>query len=256
LLVAGAVSVAVGASFAAVAAAVLRRKHGGIPLTAFAVWWAALAGYLVLQGSFTAAAGLGDLDPRAYRLSRIVTIPLLCAGVWGLTSFLLYVYTGKRRVFAVVGVLYALVAALFYYATFGQGTLGVTTQTWILSIDDSGALYRIVYGLVGVPPIAAAVAYLLLLRHVDEPMQRYRIILVAGSILAYVGSGLAARLLADDALIFVTLVLFGALAGAASVLAYFPPAWVRLRLDGEGHERLRARAEREKARQRRWRDLI
>jgi len=233
LLIAGSISVVVGISFTAVARAISRMQASGDGRTAlrgYAIWWIALAFYLVLQGVFTVLAGFDVAIETVYIWSRAVLIPVLCIGVWGLTSYLLYLYTGDRRVFVVVGVFYAVVALLFYWAQFSQVRPGIQVERWIVTVDDTSALYRIVYVLVGAPPIAAALAYLGLLRRVEHRVQKYRIILVASSILAYVGSGLVARLTAGDAAIFVTLVVFGSLAAAASLLAYYPPgrwrAWL------------------------------
>lgn len=233
LAVAGSVSLVVGASFAAVGWAIGRRESGPtshVALLSFAAWWAALAIYLVIQGGLTLLAAGSLVDDVAlgtwYAASRWVTIPVLCLGVWGLTSYLLFLYTGDRRVFAWVGGFYALVSVMFFAAHFSADG-PVEVQAWLVTVDDTGSLYRLVYLFVGLPPVGAAIAYLGLLRHVETRSQRYRIVLVAGSILAYVGSGLVARMAAGDLAIFVTLVLFGALAAAAGLLAYYPPPGLR-----------------------------
>lgn len=258
LLVAGVVSIGTGISFASVARAVARKEAAGPRRSArgaHATWWAALAAYLVIQGVLTVSAGLDRLSTEAYLASRVVAIPLLCASVWGLTSYLLFLYTGDGRAMTALAFLYAGVAALFYVATFGQ-QLEVQVHPWLVTIDDSGTLYRIVYLLVGVPPIAAALAYLGLLTKVRDQAQRYRIALVAGSILAYIGSGLAARLAAGDIAIFVSLVVLGAGAAIASLLAYYPPDPVRARLGMPPSRRSQRAKEREAELQWRVSELI
>ena len=230
---AGGVSIGVGLSFAAVAQAVQRRPVAGgaaVALRAFALWWACMAAYLILYGTFTVMAAYGRLATDVFLSARVVTIPLLCVGVWGITSYLLYLYTGATWVFRAMAAFYTAVAALFFWASF-TGSNEMLVQRWIITADDTSAVYRAVYFLVGLPPIAAAMAYLALLRKVDERGQRYRIVLVSGSIFMWVASGLAARIAAHDAAIFVTLVLFGALAAAASLLAYYPPRRLRTWLD-------------------------
>jgi hypothetical protein len=223
LLAAGILGLATGLAFAYVAHAVTRRPASPENRPAqlgHATWWLGLGAYLVLQGGLTVLAAFDALSGDAYVASRLLAIPLLCACVWGITFYLTFLYTGRNQAGVWLGIAYALVAAVFFYATFGQGPLTMRKAQWVIEIDDSSPLYRIVYVLVGAPPILASLAYLSLLRRVRDPAQRRRILLVAGSILAYVGSGLAARLAASDLVIFVTLVLFGGGAALMSLAAY------------------------------------
>lgn len=235
LALAGGLSIVTGVSFAFVARAVSHRLATDarrLARRAHAAWWLCLGAYLVLQGALTILAGAGRVSLDTYLASRILAIPLLCGAVWGLTFYLAFLYTGRTGAALPLAVLYAVAAAAFYYATFSvPQTLSV--RTWLIEVDDSGALYRIVYALVGLPPILASLAYFALLRRAREPEQRYRIALLGGSILAYLGGGLAARLFADDTVIFVTLVVFGLGAAAASLAAYHPPAFVQRALAGE-----------------------
>jgi len=222
LLIAGAVSILTGGAFAYVARAVTRRptsEENQPARRAHGAWWLGLGSYLVIQGALTVAAGLDALSVGAYYLSRIVTIPLLCAAVWGITSYLAFLYTGNRAVVAWIGFAYVVVAAVFYYATYSVEP-ALRIRSWVVELDDSGPLYRALYVVIGAPPILASIAYLSLLRRLKEPAQRRRVILVAGSILGYVGGGLAARLAASDVVIFVTLVGFGVAAAAMSLAAY------------------------------------
>lgn len=232
LVVAGSVSVLTGLAFALVGRAVaLRSATGGRTLArgAHATWWLALGCYLVVHGGLTLAAGLDALDDGFYLATRAVLIPLLCAATWGITFYLVYLYTGRTRAATPLAVLYSAVAAAFFYATFA-GRPAIVRGEWTLGLDDAAPLYTVVYALVGLPPILASAAYLLLLRRAHTVEQRYRILLVAGSIFAYVASGLAARYAHHDALIFVTLVVFGLGAALASLAAYYPPRRIRERL--------------------------
>lgn len=155
-------------------------------------------------------------------------IPLLCAAVWGISTYLLHLYTGDRHWPLMLAIFYTLVAGLFFFVTFGQGDRELETGTWVLGYDDSAPLYRLVYVLVGAPPLVASIAYLALTRRTQTYAQRYRILLGGASILLYVGMGLIARLAAPDFVIFLTLVPLGALAAVAAVLARYPPAtWLR-----------------------------
>jgi len=235
LVAAGAISVAAGLSFLFVARAVSHRDASGDRLfarRAHTLWWGGLGAYLLSQGTFTLLAAFDALDPRLYIGSRVLIIPVLCAATWGITFYLTYLYKGSARAVWPLAALYALVAALFYYATYGGAPQSMTVEAWLVTLDDDSTLYRLVYALVGLPPIVASFAYLGLLRRVKDREQRYRIVLVSSAILLYVGSGLAARLAASDVVIFLTLVVFGLAAAGMSLAAYYPPVWVRARLAG------------------------
>lgn len=236
LAIAGAISVATGVAFALVARAVSRQGVASAHLLArraHMTWWLALGAYLVLQGALTLAASADRLTLDMYLASRAIAIPLLCASVWGISSFMAYLYWGEPRAATGIGIFYALVAALFFYVTFGQPQT-LVVNGWVVGVQDDDALYRLVYALVGIPPILASLMYLRLMSRADAPEKRYRIALVAGSILLYVGSGLAARLSSNDVVIFVTLVLLGLGAAAASLAAFYPPRPVRAALERRG----------------------
>lgn len=225
LAAAGVVSCATGLAFAWVAFTVARRHvspENRLGHRAHATWWAGLGAYLVLQGALTILAGFGALTRDLYAASRILAIPLLCASVWGISTYLIALYRGNTRAAMVLAVVYALISALFFWATFGQGELQLRTERWLVTLDDSSPAYRIVYLFVGLPPILASIAYLALLPRIQDPVQRRRVKLVGGAILAYVGAGLAARLAASDAVIFITLTFLGLGAAAATLLAHHP----------------------------------
>lgn len=232
LLTSGVVSIVAGVSFLFVARAVSQRDATGPRLLArraHMTWWGGLALYLLTQGALTLAAAADALSAGVYVGSRVVMIPVLCAATWGIAFYLTYLYTGDARAARPLAAFYALVALVFFYATYSVPQ-SLTVERWIITLDDSSTLYKLVYALVGLPPIVASVAYLLLLRRVKGLEQRYRILLAASAILLYVASGLAARLSANDAIIFATLVPLGFLAAGISLAAYYPPRFMKRRL--------------------------
>lgn len=235
LLVSGATSALTGAAFLLVARALARRAvspENRLGQAAGVAWWGCLGAYLALQGGLTLLAGFGRLDEGTYLLSRLVAIPLLCAATWGLTCHLAFLHVGRKAPAALLGALYAGVAALFFYATFAVSGHSLVVEDWVVRFADEHPLMRLVYVLVGVPPIFAGLAYLALLRRTDDPLQRLRIRLLSGGILAYVGGGLAARLAANDLVVFLTLVPLGLAAAGAALLAHYPPRRLVARLEG------------------------
>ncbi|MBI4393921.1 MAG: hypothetical protein HY556_09025 [Euryarchaeota archaeon] len=228
LAFAGALSIVTGVAFVMVGRAVHARPvsdESRLARFGAAAWWWALGAYLVLQGSVTVVAAQDALTLEMFLLSRVVANPLLCISVWGITYYLVHLFTGSKKAAIALGALYATVLGIFFISTFESGrTLRV--DPWIVGLDPGGDLQRVVYVMVGLPPILSSIAYLSLLTQVTEPLQRYRIVLVAGTILGYIGSGLVAFLGTDDTLKFVVLVVFGMGAAAASLLAYYPPRFV------------------------------
>lgn len=232
LALSGTLQLATAASFLVVGREYLRRPASGegrLAILAAAVWWWSLAAYLLIQGGLTVHASVADASLAAFLVARVLTIPLLCLSVWGLTYHLVYLFTGKRWTAKLLALLYVGVAVLFYVAGFSPVPRSVTETPWLVELEGTGKgrLFVLVYALVGAPPIAASFAYLFLGFRLPDPLQRYRAILVAGSILAYIGSGLVARLASGDALKLVTLTVFGLGAGLAAIAAYRPPAIVR-----------------------------
>ena len=226
------------AAFGVVARDVAARIPRGEAASAargFVLWWACLAAYLVLQGAFQAAAAFGGADAVAYRLSRLVAIPLLCAGAGGLSHYLLYLLTGRGRLW-LVGGLYAATGVLFLVATFWHGPADLVVSDWLVELDYDRPgvqpMYRAVLVLVGLPPILGSVALMVLSLRLDDPERRYRSGMVGLGTFLWVGSGLAGRLAGGDLAAFLSLVPMGLLSALLVVLAYHPPAAVRRRLEG------------------------
>ena len=231
LLAAGLTSAVTGVAFIVVSGHVARApvSHGHeAARMAHALWWGALGAYLVQQGVLTGLASLGALTLDAYLATRVVAIPLLLSAIWGLWAYLLFLFTGSMRWAWPAAVAAAAVAGLFFYVTYATPQV-LVVQQWLVGLDDSGPLYRLVYALAGLPPILGCVAYLSLLRKESDPVRRHRILLTGLSVLLYVAGGLAARIAAGDLVVFLTLVPLGLLAAVAALLAQFPPRRVRLR---------------------------
>lgn len=221
LLAAAAASAVAGGAFALVG---LRVRVGGTTASfaaaraAHATWWLCLGGYLVLQAALTAMAAFDALSPGTYLASRALAIPLLCVGVWGLCTYLAFLHGGSLRPGIVFAVLYAVIAVVFAYATFGE-TPNLVVTDWL--VGYSSTLYQTVYALVGLPPIVASIAYLALLPRVQEPVQRRRLVLTSVGIMTYIASGLAARLAGSDAVAFITLVPMGLVAAGVVLAAHW-----------------------------------
>ena len=212
----------------------------------FALWWIGLGASVAITATDVSLATL-NLYPFPLAVTiGLVSIIVDCAFLWGLTGFLIYVYTGR----------YHLVELSVFYAAFY-----VTALYWILSQDPSSVAYQaggpavqysatpalaltlvVLVGLVA-PEIVGAVLYLSLLRRTTDRSTRFRIILVGGGILlwfaidAFLPSSTSAWVLAKGLLDLVP--------GIMSLVAFFPPVWVRTRFgvtapEIEGTDRVEA----------------
>lgn len=108
---------------------------------------------------------------------------------------------------------------VFAYATFVERPQ-LRIEAWLVGYEDDSRLYQSIYVLVGLPPIAASIAYLSLLPRVQGRDRRRRLILTSVGILAYVASGLSARLFGNDMAAFLTLIPLGILSATAILVAH------------------------------------
>ncbi|MHB8604605.1 MAG: hypothetical protein ACYDCK_05065 [Thermoplasmatota archaeon] len=233
LLASGFIQLVTAGSFAYVATVVRAKSASAIDrpaVAAFTAWWGCLAAYLVVTGTLAIAAAFGSTDPGLWLVGRFFTTPLITIAVWGLTYYVAYLYTGSGRLALPLAGFYALVGVGLAIAGFVPMPQSVTVGPWTAELSGAGesVLFRVVYIFIGLPPIVASVAYGSLYFRLSDPLQRYRVALVSLSIVAWIGSGLAAYLSSSDTLHFATLVLFGLGASVTVVLAYRPPrAWLK-----------------------------
>lgn len=252
LLVSGLAQLAAGAAYVAVARKLLKRDVGGdarLASLAFVAWWSALGSYMLLWGVFTGLAGLDAAGMGAFLVLRIVSVPLLMVSVAGLTFHVLYLFTGRRGLFLPVAGFYAFCGAAFIALTWLEPPTDLRVGAWTVELTrpEGTPLLNALYAAIGLPPILASFAYGMLYWRVREPLQKYRVALVSGSIFLWVASGLAARVSSGDFAKFFTLTVLGLCAALAVVLAYYPPPGLRVRLDPLDVDAWSARAARKQA---------
>lgn len=240
LAIDAALALATALVFAYVGQMTLRRRpteiDGARALRRFAAWWFGLAAYTLVGGLRSAMAAAGNLDLTLHAaVSNLSTIPLVVL-LWGVVSYLAYIYTGRRAALTASTVLH--VAILVFYAgvllTFEP--VAVRAQTWTVSIDyaDGGlpgwVTALVLFSILG-PTLAAAVGYASLYFRTRERNARYRIAMVSSGFLLWFGSAAVASLtpIAQAEWWPPASRLLGILATAIILAAYRPPAWVRVR---------------------------
>lgn len=213
---------------------------------AFATWWQGMAAVTVVGSATRILAGMDLLSDGLYETLLFLSLLPLCAALWGLLYYLLYLLTGSARVRVPLAIAYAaFYAVLLAFVVWGEpdGYVadGVRLGANFTNPHPAWALRSVVFLLVG-PLIVGALGYLSLVRRVRDPVQKYRIWMVAGSVLAWFGSALLASEvgLSDVAWWPIASRLIGLAAAATILLAYRPPSWIQRRLGfDEGREETR-----------------
>lgn len=236
----GLVQLATGALHASVGRIILRRE-ARVPDAAtanrmFAVWWFGLALLYLASGPFTIAYAFGWRDlpfTIAYLDALLVD---LCVALWGVLSFLVYVYTGTNRWTVPIGVFYGLLAfgLLWLIAWIEPTGFGDGARLDLQYARQLGGASSVVLGLLfSVPIFVVAVAYLFLAFRVRDRAPRYRISLVGGAFAFQFGWSIVsavlglARRFPDSVALDVVNGLVAVLVPVVIIFAYRPPARVQ-----------------------------
>jgi hypothetical protein len=238
LIVSGLVSGVAGVAFVTVGSLLAVRpttERAERAAREFASFWVLLGAALFATSIERILAGVGALTPAISTTSLYLVILLLCAALWGLVAFLVYVYTGRDASFP-LGLFYAGYYVFLLYGVTAAMPVGFTTAAGTVTPTYAGQFsvpFTIVLVvLLFVPELAATVAYLSLLPRARDPTVRYRISMASASLLLLfvVGSFLPAVGAFTGVTHTVVVGVIDALAGAVVLLAYFPPHSIRERL--------------------------
>jgi hypothetical protein len=201
----------------------------------FSVWWVGLAATTAAGGMLTLAAAAGIQNLAIHVTITHVNLLAICAALWGLLYYLLYLFTGKRGIFYPLTAFYAVYYVGLIYFVNVSDPIGIEVRRWNVALDYAnditGLPLQLLVAFLVLPQFFGAAAYLTLYRKVKEPTQKYRIALVGLSILIWFGSayaGAAAGLGTSDTWQVVTRVI--ALGASLTIyFAYHPPGFVRRR---------------------------
>jgi hypothetical protein len=240
-------TLAASAGLAFVAAAVYvvigmrlgRRKVGAefqLAATMFAVWWFGLAASTALSGIQSALAAVGAATlPLVLTLTHL-GLAAVCAALWGLLFYLVFIFTGKRGALLPLAGLYVVAYALLVYQIVANAPVGVELRRWGVALDyavpQGGPVFAAAVVLLILPPIVGALAYFALFFRVRDATVRYRTAVVSWSIIVWFGTALLVTLsdVRNNDLWQLGSRLLGLVAAVAIYAAYEPPAFVRRRL--------------------------
>ncbi|MDX1611223.1 MAG: hypothetical protein R3185_02555 [Candidatus Thermoplasmatota archaeon] len=238
LLLAGGFAIASAMAFAFAGSTVVRREHEGELARAnnmFALWWYALSASTALGGIQSLSAGLGVTSIGVWTYATYANLLLICAALWGLLYYLVYLFTGKSEFYTPLGGFYVVYFLwLLYYIT-SADPIGVDVQRWgtelIYARPLQGTLLTITLLLLLIPQIVGALAYATVYFRLREPAKRFRVVLVSASIFVWFTSSLLASLSGLNEVDWWQLVsrTIGLTAALLVILAYRPPEVLKRR---------------------------
>jgi hypothetical protein len=237
LLADAAVDAAVAVVYEVVGYRLSRHRVAGDSRAAFqgfAIWWQGLAATGALAAVLSLVVAFDALPLAGLRvLGFLLGIPFV-VGLAGLVFYLSYLFTGRRSLLWPIAGVYALYELLQVWQALRSSATGVFVRNWrptlAIAPPASATFTALSLLLLLVPPLAGAIAYLGLLGRTSDATSRYRIGMVAGSILAWLASVLAISIpvaLGDAWQVASRAVVIAS--ALALYLAYRPPRWVRER---------------------------
>jgi hypothetical protein len=202
----------------------------------FVVWWYALASS-TLSGALLSLLGAFSIValPLFVTINQ-VNLLAICIALFGLMYYLLYLFTGSRRLLVPLSLFYIAYYILIMYYVQAREPVAVVVGRWNASLQYAkpaeGPLFVAALLLLVFPQIIGSLAYFTLYFRVQTLTQKYRILLVSWSILIWFLSALLASIagLGQQDWWQVTSRLIGLFASLAILLAYDPLPWIRRRL--------------------------
>lgn len=190
-----ALSVASAALFALVGRTMQRRRvspEGRSAQLGFVAWWYGIAGVSIV-GAAMAFPGF-PLDVGLFLVVAFLLIGVLCAALAGLLHYLVFLYTSRNALGAIVAAYVAFFVLLIVFIGLNEPT-GLQETRWGPELDyanpiDGGPLYWTVVLALIAPPVVAALAYFTLYWKARDPVLKRRILLVSLSIAVWFGSSL------------------------------------------------------------------
>lgn len=213
---------------------------------AFRVWWFGMALNTLINALAVLSLAANVSYMPLFILYSLSSTMAAAAALWGLFSYLMYIFTGGSRSSKWIGGFYIAFALFLLGSIFTFQPSGVSMGAWAATVEYSNppsGSFAVIYGvllilLMSLPPILASFGMFSLYFRVRERSARYRAMLVPAGIFGLFGltyliplilllAGLNTNQLAWWPL---TIRLIGIASLLLIYLAYFPPAWLRTRL--------------------------
>ena len=220
---------------------VLSRRHvasldARLAWTLFVIWWYALATSTLIGALLTLLGALRMIALPLFITLTEFNLLALCIGLYGLMYYLLYLFTGSRRLLVPLTLFYIGYYILVIYFVQSRNPVDVSVGRWNATLQyekaAEGPLFLVALLLLIFPQVIGSLAYFTLYFRVKTSTQKYRIILVSWSIIIWFMSGFLASIsgLGQQDWWQIVSRLIALSASLAILLAYDPLPWIRRRL--------------------------
>lgn len=201
----------------------------------FTVWWYGLAATTLIGGFLNLFGALGLTILPLFVTANYINILVTSIALCGLFYYLIYVFTGNRRLLIPVAAFYIIYYVLLVYYITASLPENINVDRWRTALDYraplTGPFFVIIIVLLLLPQIIGGFAYFTLYFRVADITQKYRILLVSWSIIVWFLSPIAALAagLAQQDWWQLASRLIGVAAALTILMAYLPPRWLKQR---------------------------
>jgi hypothetical protein len=201
----------------------------------FVVWWYALAATTMSGAMLSLLGALGIAGLPLFTTFTLINLLAICVALFGLVFYLLYLFTGNRRLLGPLTVFYIAYYILLVYYVQASIPVRVTVERWRATLEYQnqigGPLFFIALLLLVFPQIIGSLAYFTLYFRVETASQKYRILLVSWSIIIWFLSAFLASIsgLSQQDWWQIASRLIGLGAALTIMFAYLPPSWIKRR---------------------------
>jgi hypothetical protein len=170
----------------------LARRSAALPearlaWTLFTVWWYALGCTNLADGVLNLLGAFGVTDFALFLTFTHLSVLATCLALFGLVYYLLYLFTGSRKILAPLMVFYIVYYVLLAYYYNWIVPLSVAVGRWSVGLvyqrPLAGPFFLFMLILLVFPEIIGSLAYFTLFYRVRDLTQKYRVALVSWSII-------------------------------------------------------------------------
>jgi hypothetical protein len=201
----------------------------------FTIWWYGLAATTLIGALPDLFGALSLTSLPLFVTAMYANILVICIALWGLLYYLIYLFTGNRRSLLPLTVFYATYYVLLVYYITASIPDNINVGRWSTTIvyrsPLTGPFFVVIVLLLLLPQIIGGFAYFSLYFRVQEVTQKYRVLLVSWSIIAWFLSPLIALAggLTQQDWWEIASRFIGLAAALIILLAYLPPLWLKER---------------------------
>lgn len=202
----------------------------------FVVWWYALAGSSLSTGILSLLGSLGLADLPLLLTFTQVNLLAVCLALYGLMYYLLFLFTGSRKMLIPLTAFYIVYYTLLTYYLNWLEPVSISLGRWNTSLvyqkETAGPFFVVLLMGLVLPQIIGSIAYFSMYFRVKEATQKYRVALVSWSILIWFSSALLASIsgLSQHDWWQIVSRMVGLGAALTILMAYQPFRWIKKRL--------------------------